>query len=350
MHLKTYIEFVWKNKNLFIYYKLVYCSPGHVLSFQQFTVAFPGSVSSKITSDTSSQSAKDSNSDKSNFKATKAAKKTQQQSKKSPGKAAVPKDIKIGNNLTFSGNMGVTQKPLLPSSDLATKTLYTGVSMAPSVWTNSDSYMGQNLLVPKGPAQQAAPMRPLTMTTQPIPKIDSVFSYQQSTLSGVSHSGGYAKICIESVKDLSLGPSGKTATSVVTSSSPNSKAVHNVQTRLLQNVQPYQMLHKGILPSENITSQDECNRQSFQSMTTSCTSAPVTTGGNFATAMAVAQQSQISLPLLNFSQAMSLSNGQITTSGTYTQVSQTNQVNYKKLLRWKNSLLFSSASLCFTLL
>lgn len=284
-------------------------------------------MSSKITSDISSHSTKDRNSDKSNFKATKTAKKTQQQSKKGPAKSAVPKDMQIGNNhVTFSGNMGVTQKPLLPSSDLATKTLYAGVSITPSVWTNSDSYIGQNLLVPKGPAQQATPMHPLAMSTQPIPKTDLVFSYQQSTLSGVGQAGGYAKICIESVKDLSLGPSGKIATSVVTSAAPNSKALHNVQTRLPQNVQPYQMVQKGILPSENITSQGECNRQSFQSLTTSCTSAPVTTGGNIVTAMAVGQQSQISLPLLNFSQAMSLSNGQITTSGTYTQVSQTNQV------------------------
>lgn len=277
-----------------------------------------------MASSSSSESAKGGVTDKPNSKATKTAKKPQQ-CKKSSGKAAAPKEIQAGRNLNFLGNMTAISKPLAPS-DLTTKTLCTGVSIAPSLWTNSDSYLGQNPVVPKGSTQQMTSIQPLTMTFQHIPKIDSVFSYQPSTLSGVSQSGGYAKICIESVKDLSLGPSGKVVSSVVTSPSLSSKATQNVHTRLLQNTPAYPVVQKAIPPSGNISSQEKHSRQSFQSLTTPCTSTPATTGGNLAAGIGMVSQSQMTFPLVNYSQTMSVPNGQITTSGMYTQVPQTSQV------------------------
>ena len=278
-----------------------------------------------MASSASSEPAKGGNTNKPISKATKTARKPQQ-SKKSVGKAAVSKEIQVGKNLNFSGNMTAISKPLAPS-DLTTKTLCTGVSIAPSLWTNSGSYHGQNPVAPKGSAQQMVPnIQPLTMTFQQIPKIDSVFSYQPSTLSGVSQSGGYAKICIESVKDLSLGSPGKVVSSVVTSPSLSSTAMQNVHTRLLQNTPAYPVVQKAILPSGNISSQEKHSRQSFQSLTTHCMSTPATTGGNLTAGTGIASQSQMTFPLVNYSQAMSVSNGQITTSGMYMQVPQTSQV------------------------
>ena len=281
-----------------------------------------------MASSASSESAKGGVTDKPNSKATKTAKKPQQ-SKKSAGKATAPKEVQAGKNLNFLGNMTAISKPLAPS-DFTTKTLYTGVSIAPSLWTNSDSYLGQNPVVPKGSTQQMTPIQPLTMTFQQIPKIDSVFSYQPSALSGVSQSGGYAKICIESVKDLSLGPPGKVVSSVVTSPSLNSKAMRNVHTRLLQPAYP--VVQKAILPSGNMSSQEKHSRQSFQTLTTPCTSTPATTGGNLAAGIGMASQSQMTFPLVNYSQTMSVSNGQVTTSGMYTQVPQTSQVKSFKTI------------------
>lgn len=288
--------------------------------------------------------------EKANTKATKTSKNSSKsnQSKKGPGKASTSKDARVGNNLAFSGNMANISTA--SSSDLATKSLYTaGISMSPYLGKSSVSYVGQNMYATKG-LHQMAPMQPLTMAIQQVPKIDKVFSYQPNVLSGVSNAGVYTKVCIDSVKDLSLGPHGKIAASVVTASNQpriapgaskqqlssevnsfvllNPKAVQSVHTRLPQNALPYQTIQKAILPSANIVSQAEHRRTSYQSLMTSCTSAPVTTGGNLSTGVGMTHQSQMSFPLTNFSQAMSMPNNcQIASTGIFTQVPQTSQVN-----------------------
>ena len=326
---------------------------------------------SKIVFEASSLSAKDGSTEKSNSKATKTSKKSHQ-SKKSPGKAAASKDVRTGDNVSFSGNMAAVSQSMPPCSNVATKTLYTGVTLSPSLGMNSGSYVGQNPQAAKS-SQQMLPIQPMTMTIQRIPKIDSIFSYQPNALGGASHSGGFTKICIDSVKDLSLGPSGKVVPSVVTSPDQpppapiaskqmsrsdannfvmlNSKAIQRGHTGLPQSAPPpYQVIQKATLPSGNITSQGDLRRHSFQSLTTPCTSAPVTTGDNLTTTIGMVQQSPMNFPPMNISQAMSLPTGHITTSGTYTKVPQTSQVKpsdpeiLKELLKitvcWKVNLIF----------
>lgn len=250
------------------------------------------------------------------------------QNKKSPSKGSTSKDMRAGNNLVFSGNMTNISAP--SSSDLAARTLYTGVSISPYLGKRSGSYVGQNPYAAKA-SQQMTPMQPVTMAMQHIPKIDKVFSYQPNVLSSVSNSGVHVA-CIDSVKDLSLGPHGKVATSIVTSfnqpkSAPSTSKQQSVHTRLPQYGLPYQAIQKAILPSTDFSSQAEQRGPSFQSLMTSCSSTPATTGGNFSTGVGVAHQSQMSFPLTNFSQALSLPNNcQITTSEIYTQVPQTSQV------------------------
>ena len=215
-----------------------------------------------------------------------------------------------------------------PSSDLGTRTLYTGVSISPYLGKSSGSYVGQNPYAAKL-SQQMAPMQPVTMAMQHIPKIDKVFSYQPNVLSSVSNSG---VACIDSVKDLSLGPHRKVATSVVTSfnqpkPTPGNTKQQNAHTRLPQNALPYQAIQKAILPSTDVTSQAEQRGPSFQSLMTPCSSTPATTGGNLSSGVGMQYQSQMSFPLTNFSQALSLPNNcQITTTEICTQVPQTSQV------------------------
>lgn len=171
-----------------------------------------------------------------------------------------------------------------------------------------------------------ASIQPVTMATQHIPKIDKVFSYQQNVLNSVSNSG---VAVIDSVKDLSLGPQRKVATSVVSSfnqprSAPSSSKQQNVHTRLPQNPLPYQAMQKVIFPSANITSQAEQRAPSFQS----CSSTVQTTGGNHLTAVGMAHQSQMSFPVTNFSPTFSLPTScQITTTQMSAQDPQTSQVN-----------------------
>lgn len=312
------------------------------------------SAVSKIPSEApSTGTAKDSTTEKPHPK-TKTSKKSNQ-SKKSPGKAVMPKDVRIGNNLNFSGNMLTVSKPPSSSSNLETKSLYTEVSISPSLGTNIVSYVGQN---PRGLNNG----QPMTMTIQRVPKIDSMFSYQPNALRGVGNSSSYTKICIDSVKDLSLRPPGSDVTSVETSSNQpqptpgaskqmsssdtnnfvmlNSKTMQSMHIRLPQNPPPYQAIQKGNLSGVNVTSQGN-HEQSFQGLMTPCTLAAVTSGGNLATAIGMAQQGQVTFPLLNFSQAMSLSNSQITTSGIYTQVPQTSQGIMSQ--NWSNHIMTGRA-------
>ncbi len=248
------------------------------------------------------------------------------QNKKSPSKGSTSKDMRAGNNLVFSGNMANISTP--SSSDLAARTLYTGVNISPYLGKSSGNFVGQNLYAAKA-SQQMAPTQPVTMAMQHIPKIDKVFSYQQNVLSSVSNSG---VACIDSVKDLSLGPQGKVATSVVTSfnqpkSASGTTKQQSVYTRLPQYGLPYQAIQKAILPSTDITSQAEQRGPSFQSLMTPCSSTSAITGGNLSSGVGVAHQSQMSFPLTNFSQALSLPNNcQITTSEIFTHVPQTSQV------------------------
>ena len=174
-----------------------------------------------------------------------------------------------------------------------------------------------------------APMQPVTMAIQHVPKIDKVFSYQQNVLNSVSNSG---VAVIDSVKDLSLGPQRKVATSVVSSfnqprSAPGFSKQPNVHTRLPQNPPPYQAIQKVIFPSANIASQAEQRGSSFQSLMASCSSTPPTTGGNCSTVVGMAHQSQMSFPVTNFSQAFSLPTSQVTTTQMSTPDPQTSQVS-----------------------
>ena len=171
-----------------------------------------------------------------------------------------------------------------------------------------------------------ASIQPATMAIQHIPKIDKVFSYQQNVLNSVSNSG---VAVIDSVKDLSLGPQRKVATSVVSSfnqprSAPGSSKQQNIHTRLPQNPLPYQAMQKVIFPSTNITSQAEQRGLSFQS----CSSTAQTTGGNHLTVVGMTHQSQMSFPVTNFNQTFSLPTScQITTTQMSAQDPQTSQVN-----------------------
>lgn len=193
---------------------------------------------------------------------------------------------------------------------------------------SSGGYVGQNPYAPKV-SQQIAPMQPVTMAVQHIPKIDKVFSYQPNVLNSVSNSG---IAVIDSVKDLSLGPQRKVATSVVTSfnqprSAPGSSKQRNVHTRLPQNPLPYQAIQQAIFPSANMASQAEQRGPSFQSLMASCSSTPATTGGNLSTVVDMSHQSQMSFPVTNFSQAFSLPTScQITTTQMSAQDPQTSQV------------------------
>jgi len=245
--------------------------------------------------------------------------------KKSPSKGSSSKDVRVGNNLTFSGNISNISTP--SSSDVVPRTLYTGVNMSPFLTKSSGGYVGQN---PYKVSQQMAPMQPVTMAIQHIPKIDKVFSYQQNVLNSVSGSG---VAVIDSVKDLSLGPQRKVATSVVSSfnqprSAPGLSKQQNVHPRLPQSTLPYQAMQKVIFPSANIASQAEQRGPSFQGLMVSCSSTPPTTGGNLSTVVGMAHQSQMSFPATNFSQAFSLPTScQITTTQMSAQDPQTSQVS-----------------------
>ena len=246
--------------------------------------------------------------------------------KKGPSKGSSSKDVRVGNNLTFSGNMASISTP--SSSDLVARTLYSGVSISPFLAKSSGGYVGQN---PYKVSYQMAPMQPVTMAIQHIPKIDKVFSFQQNVLNSVSNSG---VAVIDSVKDLSLGPQRKVTTSVVSSfnqprSAPGSTKQLNVHTRLPQKPLPYQAMQEVIFPSANITSQAaEQRAPSFQSLMATCSSAPLTTGGNHSTVVGMAHQSQMSFPVTNFSQAFSLPTScPITTTQMSTQDPPTSQVN-----------------------
>lgn len=237
--------------------------------------------------------------------------------KKSLSKGSSSKDMRVGNNLSLSGNMANISTP-------SARTLYTGVSISPFLAKSSGGYVGQNPYA-CNVSQQMASIQPVTMATQHIPKIDKVFSYQQNVLNSVSNSG---VAVIDSVKDLSLGPQRKVATSVVSSfnqprSAPSSSKQQNVHTRLPQNPLPYQAMQKVIFPSANITSQAEQRAPSFQS----CSSTVQTTGGSHLTAVGMAHQSQMSFPVTNFSPTFSLPTScQITTTQMSAQDPQTSQV------------------------
>ena len=320
----------------------------------------------------SSQSTEDGVTDKSNSKATKTPKKSHQ-SKKSAGKAVTSKDARMKNNINFSGNMDTTSKQLVPSSGFATKALYTGVNTSPALGMNNGSYIsGQNSQAPNG-SHQVVPIQPLSMTIQQFPKIDSIFSYQANSLGSVTNTGGYAKICIDNtLKDLSVVPSGGIVTSTVTSSNQlqpslgagkemssadgnnfvilDSKAMQSVKTRLQQNAS-YQIMQKVNLPSRNASSQGDHQRELYPSLMAPCTSSPATTGSNLGAVVGMVQQNPGNFPLMNLSQAMSLSNGQITSSGP-TPVPQKIQVRYSKLavtVHWNlNCFLANLLYICST--
>jgi len=256
--------------------------------------------------------------------------------KKSPSKSSSSKDVHVGNNLSFSGSMANISTP--SSSDLVARTLCTGVSISPFLAKSSGGYVGQN---PYKVSHQMAPMQPVTMAIQHVPKIDKVFtcSYQQNVLNSVSNSG---VAVIDSVKDLSLGPQRKVATSVVSSfnqprSAPGFIKQQNVHTRLPQNPLPYQAIQKVIFPSANIASQAEQRGPSFQSLMLSSSSTPPTTGGNLSTVVGMTHQSQMSFPVTNFSQAFSLPTScQITTTQMSAPDPQTSQVVLSQ--HWSNQI------------
>lgn len=249
--------------------------------------------------------------------------------KKSPSKGSSSKDVRVGNNFSFSGANITT-----PSSDLVARTLYTGVSISPFLAKSSGGYVGQNPYASKV-SQQMASIQPVTMAIQHIPKIDKVFSYQQNVLNSVSNSG---VAVIDSVKDLSLGPQRKVATSVVSSfnqprSAPSPSKQQNVHTRLPQHPLPYQAMQKVIFPGANITSQAEQRAPSFQS----CSSTAQTTGGNHLTVVGMVHQSQMSFPVTNFSQTFSLPTScQITTTQMSAQDPQASQVVLSQ--HWSNQI------------
>ena len=262
------------------------------------------------------------------------------QGKKNSSKGSPSKDVRVGNTLIFSRHMENISTPPLP--DLAP----TGISISPYLGNRNVSYAGQNPYVTSS-SPQLTPIQPATMSLQRIPKVDKVFSCQPTALSGVSNS---SKVCIDTaVKDLSLGKDVVTSVAALANQPRpvpgvstqhsnlemnnfillNSKAVQSVYTRLRQNVLPYPTVQNAILPSVNVTSQVQQRRPSFQNLMTPCTSTVASSGGSSVTGVGMPHQSQISFPITNFSQAMSLPNsGQITTTGTCTQVPQTNQVRF----------------------
>lgn len=290
------------------------------------------------TASEASVATKDRTIEKPTAKPAKSSKKSNQ-SKKSPGKAVMPKEIiQKGNSLNFPGSiLSISKAP--SSSTFDTKALHTGAGATLSpLETNAASYVGQNLQVCHNGPQQLTSLQPTTMAIQQIPKIDSVFSYRPNALVNANTSNSVTKICIDSVKDLSLGPSGSVVTSVVTT--PNqcqpalgistqiasSKTLQSIHTIFLQNPPPYQVAQKGRIPGVNITPQGNPGQLR---LATPHTLAQVTNGGNLVTAIGMAQQHQMTFPPVNLNQSVSLSSDHNTTSWTYTHVPQSSQVIVK---------------------
>ncbi|XP_068721019.1 uncharacterized protein [Montipora capricornis] len=271
----------------------------------------PASASSKTPSDTPSHLTKKAIIvHKANSKVSKTPKKNQQ-NKKSPGEAAMAKESATRNNYTSSDNMAAVTRTS-PSSDFPGKTFFTGASIAPSLRSRTAgirSGSGQTPLAPKSSTQQMTPIQSLTMSPQHIPRIGSVFSYQ---------SASFAKICIDSVKDLSLSPTGKLVTPGISSPGINPKVTQNVHSsRMPLKAQPFQVAQKVILPNRNVfVSQDDYTRQSFQSLSTPCSTSLVTTAGNLASGIGFLQNQVTSYPLLNCTPAVTVSSGQVTTSAS----------------------------------
>ena len=286
------------------------------------------------TASEASVATKDRTTEKPNPKPAKSSKKSNQ-SKKSPGKAVMPKEIiQKGNSLNFPGSiLSISKAP--SSSTFDTKALHTGATLSP-LDTNAASYVGQNLQVCHSGSQQLTSLQPNTMAIQQIPKIDSIFSYRPNALGNANTSSSATKICIDSVKDLSLGPSGSVVTSMMTT--PNqcqpalgvnstqvasSKTLQSIHTILLQNPPPYEVAQKGRIPGVSITPQGNPGQLR---LATPHTLAQVTNGGNLVTAIGMAQQHQMTFPPVNLNQSVSLSSDHNTTSWTYTRVPQTSQV------------------------
>jgi len=298
------------------------------------------------TASEASAATKDRTTEKPNPKPAKSSKKSNP-SKKSPGKAVMPKEIiQKGNSLNVPGSiLSISKAP--SSSTFDTKALHTGATLSP-LDTNAASYVGQNLQACHNGSQQLTSLQPNTMAIQQIPKIDSIFSYRPNALGNANTSSSVTKICIDSVKDLSLGPSGSVVTSVMTT--PNqcqpalgvstqiasSKTLQSIHTILLQNPPPYEVAQKGRIPGVNITPQGNPGQLR---LATPHTLAQVTNGGNLVTAIGMAQQHQMTFPPVNLSQSVSLSSDHNTTSWTYTQVPQSSQVivNSSKGILWNAS-------------
>lgn len=276
------------------------------------------------------------------FKTTKNSGKTNQ-SKKNSNKGSPSKDARLGNNLSFSRHMENVSTPPLP--DLVPA----GISVPPYLGNRNGNFAGQNPYGATG-SPQLTPIQPAIMSPQRIPKIEKVFSYQPA-MSTVSNS---SKVCMDAaVKDLSPGNHGKGSAVPTNQPRPapgaisqhsntdmnnfillNSKAVHSTQARLLQNLLPYPTVQNSIPSSANITSQAGQTRPSFQNMLTPCSSTSVSTGGSGA---GMLHQSQMSFPITNFSQAMSMpNNSQIVTTGTCTQSHLTSQVDVSQ--NWSNQM------------
>lgn len=285
------------------------------------------------TASEASVATNDRTTEKPNPKPAKSSKKSNQ-SKKSPGKAVMPKEIiQKGNSLNFPGSiLSISKAPSCSTFD--TKALHTGATLSP-LDTNAASYVGQNLQVCHSGSQQLTSLQPNTMAIQQIPKIDSIFSYRPNALGNANTSSSATKICIDSVKDLSLGPSGSVVTSIMTTPSQcqpalgvnstqiaSSKTLQSIHTILLQNPPPYEVAQKGRIPGVSITPQGNSGQLR---LATPHTLAQVTNGGNLVTAIGMAQQHQMTFPPVNLNQSVSLSSDHNTTSWTYTRVPQTSQ-------------------------
>lgn len=278
-------------------------------------------------------------------KSTKSSGKTNQ-SKKNSNKGSPSKDARLGNNLSFPRNMENVSTPPLP--DLVPA----GISVPPYLGNRNGNYSGQNPYGATG-SPQLTPIQPTIMSPQQIPKIEKVFSYQPA-LSAVSNS---SKVCVDAaVKDLSPGNHGKGV--AVSSNQPrpapggisqhsatnmnnlmllSSKAAQSTQTRLLQNLLPYPTVHSTILSSTNITSQAGQTRPSYQNMMTPCSSTSVSTGGSSSIGAGMPHQRQMSFPITNFSQTMSLpNNSQIVTTGTCTRTHLSSQLDASQ--NWSNRM------------